>query len=73
MVAEHDRVGELLAELRRLTDGHRPPDNGCSLYLACYSGLAEFEADTHLHVHKEDNLLFPAVLHLEERLAGRRS
>jgi len=23
--------------------------------------LADLEADTHLHVHKENNLLFPAV------------
>ena len=27
-----------------------------------YAGLAELEADTHLHVHKENNLLFPAVV-----------
>lgn len=30
-----------------------------------YRGLAEVEADTHLHVHKENNVLFPAVLELE--------
>jgi regulator of cell morphogenesis and NO signaling len=29
---------------------------------------AELEADTHLHVHKENNLLFPAVVALERRL-----
>ena len=73
MLAEHDRVGELLAELRRLTDGYRPPADGCASYRACYAGLAELEADTHLHVHKENNVLFPAVVRLEERLAGGRS
>jgi iron-sulfur cluster repair protein YtfE (RIC family) len=32
------------------------------------AGLAELEADTHLHVHKENNHLFPAVTAMEERL-----
>ena len=33
--------------------------------------VSELEADTHLHVHKENNVLFPAVLDLEEDLAKR--
>lgn len=67
---EHDRVGELFADLRRLTDAYRPPSDACASYRACYVGLAELEADTHLHVHKENNLLFPAVERLVDRLAG---
>ena len=31
-----------------------------------YDGLADLEADTHLHVHKEHNVLFPAVVALEQ-------
>jgi len=30
---------------------------------------ALLEADIHLHVHKENNLLFPAVVILEQRWA----
>lgn len=71
MLAEHDRAGELLAELRALTHDHRPPEDGCASFRALYAGLAELEADTHLHVHKENNLLFPAVLEREARLAPR--
>ena len=48
-----------------LTDGYQPPADGCASYRALYAGLAELEADTHLHVHKENNLLFPAVVALE--------
>ena len=70
LLAEHDRIGELFVDLRRLTDAYRPPPDGCASYRACYAGLAELEADTHLHVHKENNLLFPAVKRLAERLAG---
>ena len=36
---------------------------------ALYAALAEIEADTHLHVHKENNVLFPAVLATEAALA----
>lgn len=70
MMVEHDRAGELLAELRRLTSGFAAPADGCASYRACYEGLAQLEADTHLHVHKENNLLFPAVMRLEHRLAA---
>ena len=58
---EHDRAGELLAELRRLTGGWALPADACASYRALYTALAELEADTHLHVHKENNILFPAV------------
>jgi regulator of cell morphogenesis and NO signaling len=70
MLAEHDTVGALLAELREHTDGYRPPADGCASYQALFAGLAELEADTHLHVHKENNVLFPAVVALEQRLAS---
>lgn len=66
MMLEHDGVGELLEKLRALTSGYQTPANGCASYRALYDGLAELEADTHLHVHKENNLLFPAVIALEE-------
>lgn len=69
MLVEHDRAGELLAELHSLTGGYQPPADGCASYRALYDGLAELEADTHLHVHKENNVLFPAVLASEAELA----
>ena len=58
---EHETVGDLLEELRRVTSGYATPADGCATYAACYHALAELEADTHLHVHKENNLLFPAA------------
>jgi len=65
MLREHDAVGDLLSRLRSLTDGYTPPDDGCASYVACFTGLAELEADTHLHIHKENNVLFPMVMRLE--------
>lgn len=69
MLSEHDAVGDLLASLRRLTDGYTPPADGCATYAACFSAMAEIEADTHLHIHKENNVLFPLVVRLEAERA----
>lgn len=71
MLTEHDRVGELLADLRRITDGYQPPADGCATYVECFRSLARLETDTHLHVHKENNVLFPAVVELDRRLLSR--
>lgn len=65
MLSEHDAVGDLLATLRQLTGGYQPPADGCSSYIACFAALAELEADTHLHIHKENNVLFPMVMDVE--------
>ena len=70
MLREHDTVGELLAELRRLTNGYQPPTDGCTSYVTCFAALAELEADTHLHIHKENNLLVPLVMRMEGVLLG---
>jgi regulator of cell morphogenesis and NO signaling len=70
LLTEHDVVGELLAQLRELTDGYQTPAGGCASYAALFTGLAEMEADTHLHVHKENNVLFPAVVALEQQLSS---
>ncbi len=59
--AEHQTVGGLLEQLRQVTGSYATPADGCASYAACYQALAELEADTHLHVHKENNVLLPAV------------
>ena len=70
MLGEHDTVGGLLARLRRLTDGYTPPADGCATYAACFAAMAEIEADTHLHIHKENNVLFPLVVRMEAEIAA---
>lgn len=59
---EHDVAGELLAELRELTSGYAVPSDACGSYTAMLAGLQEIESDLHLHVHKENNVLFPRAL-----------
>lgn len=67
MLSEHDTVGDLLARLRDRSGGYVVPADGCASYHALYEGLVELEADTHRHVHLENNVLFPAVLDIERR------
>lgn len=62
MEHEHDRAGELLAELRSLTGGYVAPEWACQTYRALYHGLAELESAMHVHVHLENNVLFPRAL-----------
>ncbi|HUP74682.1 MAG TPA: hemerythrin domain-containing protein [Acidimicrobiales bacterium] len=69
MLTEHDRAGEVLARLPALTADYTTPADGCASYHALYEGLQELETDTHLHIHKENNVLFPSVIALEQRFA----
>jgi regulator of cell morphogenesis and NO signaling len=66
MGIDHDRAGELLAELRAATAGDAMPADGCASYRSLYERLEALELDTHLHVHKENNVLFPAALRLAD-------
>lgn len=59
---EHDRAGDLLAELRRLTDAYVAPEWGCNTVHTLYRELQHFEKAMHLHVHLENNVLFPRAL-----------
>jgi regulator of cell morphogenesis and NO signaling len=65
MEHEHDRAGELLGDLRRVTGNFEPPDWACATVRALYQGLAELESEMHMHVHLENNVLFPRALALE--------
>jgi regulator of cell morphogenesis and NO signaling len=68
MEAEHDDAGDALALLRELSDDFTPPEWACNTYRAMLDGLHELEQNMHLHVHKENNVLFPKAIHLEAAL-----
>ena len=65
---DHEHVGALMARLSRQTDAFTTPADGCASYRALYDGLGALVADTHVHVHKENNILFPAAIDRERRL-----
>jgi len=67
MMAEHDRVGELLARLRQISDDFTAPETACFSYRELYRRLAELELRTHEHIHVENNFYFPGAVALEDR------
>jgi len=70
MMAEHDRVGEIIAGIRATTSDYTVPDNACFSYRELYRRLAELEARTHEHIHIENNLYFPRAIQLEDRVGN---
>jgi regulator of cell morphogenesis and NO signaling len=69
MEQEHDRAGRLLKELRAVTYGFEIPRDACASYRSLYERLEHLEADTHEHIHKENNVLFPAAAKLQAQEA----
>jgi regulator of cell morphogenesis and NO signaling len=65
MVMEHDSAGDVLRELRAATADYKLPEDACTSYRTLYTGLLEFEADLHQHIHLENNILFPRALAME--------
>jgi regulator of cell morphogenesis and NO signaling len=69
MMKEHDSAGELMRQIRAASSGYKPPADACTSYQAALQGLDEFEKDLHLHVHLENNILFPRAVELEAAAA----
>lgn len=68
MQEEHREAADALTRMRELTSGFRPPSDACNSYRVLMAGLREMEADLHLHIHKENNILFPRAVRLEASL-----
>lgn len=69
MEMEHEVVGEHMLEIRQLTKNYTLPTSACKSFQLLYAVLEEFEEDLHLHVHLENNILFPKALVLEKNIA----
>jgi regulator of cell morphogenesis and NO signaling len=67
MIAEHDSAGANLKAIRELSGDYTPPADGCTSYRVLYEALAAFEADLHQHIHRENNILVPCAIEMEER------
>ncbi|MBS4534865.1 iron-sulfur cluster repair di-iron protein [Clostridium sp. D2Q-14] len=59
--SEHDEAGDIIKEIRRLTDGFKVPDDGCSTYELTYEKIEAIERDLFQHIHLENNILFPRL------------
>ncbi|MFT5316460.1 MAG: regulator of cell morphogenesis and NO signaling [Candidatus Krumholzibacteriia bacterium] len=65
MMVEHDEAGDVLRRLRQLTNDYDVPAEACNTWRALWFGLNALEEALHEHIHLENNILFPRVLHCD--------
>ena len=68
MESEHEAAGSLMAAINKFSGGYTPPADACGTFKVLYGELKEFETDLHMHIHLENNILFPKACLLEEKL-----
>lgn len=60
--AEHEFAGGAIDKINTITGNYKVPDDGCNTYHVTFKLLQQFEDDLHVHVHLENNILFPKAL-----------
>jgi regulator of cell morphogenesis and NO signaling len=68
MEMEHELVGKNMEIIRQLANNYILPAEACATYSLLYRLLQEFEEDLHMHVHLENNILFPKAIAAEKKL-----
>ena len=64
MVEEHDFAGGAMDRINQITNHYQLPEDSCGTYQVAFKLLEQFEDDLHIHVHLENNILYPAALRL---------
>ncbi|MGF7231837.1 iron-sulfur cluster repair di-iron protein [Arachidicoccus sp.] len=72
MMQDHDGEGERFREIAALSNNYMPPADACNTYTTTYKSLKEFEEDLHLHIHLENNILFPKAIALEKEFSKNK-
>ena len=67
---EHDFVGRCLDATRALSKGYAIPEDACASYQLLYKMIQEFEDDLFIHIHLENNILFPKAVEMEKSLTA---
>lgn len=68
MKEEHDNEGVRFRKIAELSSNYAPPQDACNTYSVTYALLKEFETDLHLHIHLENNILFPKAIQMEKEM-----
>ncbi|WP_078430033.1 iron-sulfur cluster repair di-iron protein [Alkalihalobacterium alkalinitrilicum] len=58
---EHEGAGNILKQLREVTNDYSVPDWACMTFQLTYQKLEDLESDLFQHIHLENNILFPRV------------
>jgi regulator of cell morphogenesis and NO signaling len=59
---EHGFAGGAMDKIKVITCNYLLPADSCNMYNVTFKLLEEFEDDLHIHVHLENNILFPEAL-----------
>jgi regulator of cell morphogenesis and NO signaling len=59
---EHEFAGGAMDKINSITGNYLVPADGCNTYHVTFRLLEQFEDDLHVHVHLENNILFPKAL-----------
>ena len=57
-----------MEDIRALSNNYALPDDACASYSLLFKMLNDFEEDLHIHVHLENNILFPKAIALERQI-----
>ncbi len=72
MEFEHEMSGEMVNTIRRLTTQYTAPEGASAALRNLYTELKEFESKLHIHVHLENNIVFPKTLALEKKIRDKK-
>lgn len=64
MSKEHEFAGEAMDRINKLSSGYLLPPDACNSYNIAFKLLEQFEDDLHIHVHLENNIMYPRALML---------
>ena len=69
MIHEHSNEGDRFRKIAALSQEYSCPEYACDSYRLVMQILSEFESNLHLHIHVENNILFPKAISLQEKLS----
>ncbi|GAA3312404.1 hypothetical protein GCM10020331_000020 [Ectobacillus funiculus] len=58
--SEHSHAGDIMKELREITNDFTPPQGACGTYRLVYQRLEALESDLFQHIHLENNIFVPS-------------
>ena len=65
MSKEHEFAGDAMDRINKLSSGYLLPPDACNSYMVAFKLLEQFEDDLHIHVHLENNIVYPRALLLK--------
>jgi len=71
MEHEHNEAGAALEQICEATSNFSIPADACNTCRALPDGQRELQSDPHVHIHKENNILFPLATQRAVSLKGK--